>query len=337
MYFTDILNYYGKIRDLYMQEEMTYCQTCINPIDSEINGRSECGICEQTFKELPDHSHFEHEREDFLANSQKLLYAYSGGMDSTVVLFKLADECKRREINLKLFTVDTGVKGKVAAENIRNIVAYLGLEENHRVIDISNKLQSSQAVLGVTMEPVSTLNVYAQCRDKNILPCGKICNSIIDTQYGAIMETEGAHVLVTGGDTPKRDSNGKYSLFWKKPSGITIFRGGYAFALTKQGNHDFISKNGIPWIDPNCGGYDTDCLVPGMFFADSFKHQPDQDPKNVIRRFPIILEYLSERTRFGVISRGDAIRKLGHVDIASSETYSEMENIFNTINQRKDV
>ncbi|MBU4431218.1 hypothetical protein KKB16_03895, partial [Patescibacteria group bacterium] len=305
----------------------------INPVSLEkptgvTDIQPRCGTCEQALREMPNREIFDQELEDFLSNNSKIVYAYSGGLDSTVVLVRLADECRRRGIDLKLFTIETGVKGRVTAENIRSVVSFLHLEQNHRLIDIADQLQTSSTVLGVTGEPVSTLEVYAKCRQEGTLPCGKICNSIMDAKYKEIMRDEGVTVLVTGGDTPKRNSDGRYSLYWEKPSGIIIFRGGYAFALTKRGNKNFILENEVPWIDPNCGGYDTDCLVPGVFFADAFDHQASQDPEAVIERYPIILEYLAERARFGVIDREDALMMLGQVEIASPETYQELATIF---------
>ncbi|MFH0952592.1 MAG: hypothetical protein V1838_05470 [Patescibacteria group bacterium] len=322
---------------------LDYCDICVNPkglgivnpaTDQELQFYEGdqgyiCEICwEMLFSgKYPSRQKFDLEFEEFLNSQQRILFAYSGGLDSTVVLAKLIVECQRRKIELITFTIETGMKGKVAGENIANVLDHFHLQKNHLTVNITNVLQNDHKIVSAVGSPMTTFDVYKVCREKSILPCGKICNAMVDSVYEDVMQEYGVCELVTGGDTPKKNSVGVYSLLWNKPSGITIVRGGFAFGMTKLSNAKFIADNSIPWTHPHCGGYDTDCLVPGVFFAEQLDHQAEQKAENVIKRFPIILEYLSERVRFGVIDRDEGLRMLSRVDIASKDTYQEFIDI----------
>ncbi len=325
-----------------------FCKHCVNPQGLGIinpntqkemkffmgNNGIVCELCQEIIStnNLPSREQFNEELTTFLNANHRILFAYSGGLDSTVVLAKLNDECQRRGIDLRLFTVNTEVKGRVAMQNVDAVLRHLGLNAQHFYIDISQQIQHSPKIMELTGKPMTTVDVYRYCLTQGILPCGKTCNIMIDQAYDQAMATLNFQVLVTGGDTPKKNSLGVYSLFWKKPSGITIVRGGYGLALTKELNAKFISEHGIPWIHPQCGGYDTDCLVPGVFFSDRLNGQPEQEAKMTVTQFPIILDYLAERVRFGVINRDQGLQLLTRVDIASSESHRELMDILNRIN-----
>ena len=320
-----------------------HCKCCINPIGLnvinpatgkalEFHETSEGIICEICYEIgnshiLPSSEQFNEEFELFLQCSKKILFAYSGGLDSTIVLAKLAQECQKRNIELRLFTVNTMVKGEVAGRNIENVLNFLNLKEQHFYVDIADKIQDDPKILEITGKPMTTLDVYKTCRNKNILPCGRICNTMIDGAYDSVMKDLGFNQMVTGGDTPKKNSAGVYSLFWTKPSGITIIRGAYAFALSKSINSAYIRDHEIPWVHPKCGGYDTDCLVPGVFFAEGLNFQPNQEMDFVIAKYPIILDYISERVRFGIIDYSEALEMITSVDISSKQSYGELMEI----------
>jgi predicted PP-loop superfamily ATPase len=324
---------------------LTFCKKCVNPMGIgiinpltakelvflEVDGGFVCEICRDVLDcggSLLRQS-MDREFGCFLDGSRKILFAYSGGLDSTVVLAKLVAECQKRRIALLTFTVNTAVKGTVAGRNIKNVLHHLGIERDHRFVDITTKLQDDPRIVGVTGHSMTTLDVYKKCLAMGVLPCGKICNAMMDCAYELVMRDLGFQAMVTGGDTPKKNSAGVYSLFWKKPSGITIVRGGYAFALSKRLNSAFVAEHGIPWTHPHCGGYDTDCLIPGVFFSDGFDGCAEQAAETVIAKYPIILDYLSERVRFGVIDREDGLKMLTHVDISSRESRQELVRIFN--------
>lgn len=319
-----------------------FCSHCINPsnlsvvnpaIGSELqfvtrDGRLLCEICAEYLTPgfFPTREHFESEIEGYFSSRDRILFAYSGGLDSTVVLVRLVEECHKRGIQLETFTVETGVKGSAAMLNVSRIIEYLKIG-NHRIIDIRDKLQGDSRVTTVTGDSLRTLDVYRVCLERNILPCGKLCNAIIDGIYIEVMSELGYSELFTGGDTPKKNAAGTYSLFWEKPSGICIVRGGYAFGLGKGQNARFIKERGIPWVHPRCGGYDTDCLVPGVFLANGCGGDPNMSLEAVIDRFPVILEYLAERIRFGVIDRKEGLSMLTCIEIASRASYSELQKI----------
>jgi len=326
-----------------------YCRYCINPIDLNIINNATgkaldfcetdngfvCEICHEiiSFRCLPSREQFDEEFDSFLQRNKKILFAYSGGLDSTVVLAKLVSECKKRRIELESFTVNTMVKGAVAEKNIEDVLSFFNLKKNHFYVDIANKIQDDPIILNITGKPMTTLDVYRICREKSILPCGKICNTMIDREYDSIVKHFGFSQIITGGDTPKKNSKGVYSLFWAKPSGVTIIRGAYAFALSKSINSSYIKEHGIPWINPRCGGYDTDCLVPGVFFSEGLNFQPDQKMEDVVAKYPIILDYLSERVRFGVIDYDEALKMITHVNISSKESYAELVKILEVGNK----
>lgn len=320
-----------------------HCKYCINPVGlNVINPRTGeelkfhesgegvvCDICFDVLNSgnLPSRKQFNEEFELFLRENKKILFAYSGGLDSTAVLAKLARECQKKSIELQLFTVNTGVKGRIAEKNIENVLNFLNLREDHRYIDVADKIQDDQKILKITGNPATTLNVYRICGEKGILPCGEICNTMIDGTYASVMKDLGFTTLVTGGDTPKKNSKGAYSLFWTKPSGIIIVRGAYAFGLSKSANSDYIRDHKIPWVYSGCGGFDTDCLVPGVFFAEGLNFQPNQEMEFVIAKYSIILDYLAERVRFGVIDYAEALKMITNVDISNEQSYKELVEI----------
>lgn len=323
-----------------------YCEYCVNPanlgiINPETGSemlffKSEqkivCEVCYDmlTKNNLPSRQHFNDEFDQFLSSNKQILFAYSGGLDSTVVLGMLNDECRNRGIELISFTIDTSVKGLVTRQNIEKILDYFNIRKSHFFIDVSDEIQDDPKILNVVGIPMATVDVYKKCLEKGILPCGKICNTMLDKVYERTMKKLGFNHMVTGGDTPKKNSKGIYSLYWKKPSGIMIIRGGYAFGLTKSFNTTYVKENHIPWVHPECGGYDTDCLIPGVFFSEGLDHKASQKSETVVKKYPIILDYLSERVRFGTINRSEALHMLENVDIASEESYKELLSIFKT-------
>lgn len=315
------------------------CKNCVNPMfllpDMTFfkDGQGViCSDCMDVKNSFPSKEHFDKELDEFLNERERVLFAFSGGLDSVITLAYFSKECLKRGIKLEIITIFTGVKGRVAKENILNVISHFGLEKNITFIDIRDKLQTSQTVLESVGSAMPSKDLYLELYQKGILPCGKICNSVIDAEYREAMDRLDYDILITGGDTPKKNAKGKYSLFWQKKSGITILRGAYAFGLSKKANKNFIREHDIPWIDFSWGGYDTDCLVPGAFFRREVKNKPYLGISATIKRFPIILDYLSERVRFGIISREEALEKLRKIDIASDEAFSEFLNLL----KRKD-
>ncbi|MCK9438450.1 MAG: hypothetical protein WCY43_03130 [Patescibacteria group bacterium] len=272
------------------------------------------------------------ELENFFSENKRILFAYSGGLDSTAVLFNLAKECSLRGIDLKLFTVDTGFKGSKTLENVNNVIDFLGLKSNHFWVDWSKRINKDQRILDSFSSPQKTTDVYKTCWERGELPCGKICNSIMEGAYSEVMKSLGYDVLFTGGDTPKINSAGKYSIFWKDGSILTV-RGGYAFNLSKSENDQLIKEKNIPWFNPGCGGYDTDCLIPGSFFSKQFGHSRQTDIETLYGKYPIVFHYLTERVRFKIIKVDSAIKMMTNVDIANFKSYLELLSIVRLLSE----
>ena len=291
--------------------EKRYCQVCQEVMPSGLQG---------IYKGLGD------EFDSYLANHDRVIFAYSGGLDSTVVLTRLVQECRRRDIQLDTFTIDTGLKGSVALSNISSVVKWLGVD--HQMIDIRTEAQSHPEVIELLGTALPINSVYFRCYELGVLPCGKLCNSMIDVVYQRVLSQNGYTELLTGGDTPKKGSDGKYSIHWQKPSGIRIVRTGAAFGIRKSLVAAAVRSDQIPWKHPLCGGYDTDCLVPGVIFADLFEGRPQTSYRRILDKAPIILDYLCERIRFRVFSRKEGQGMLNRADIASLSTYVEFSHLY---------
>jgi len=297
---------------------MIFCENCLAPSEEK-----KCNECEKLEKDPLIERYisgeiFNKELSNFLSNKKEILFAFSGGKDSVAVLHLLNIECKKRDIKLNLFTIDHGFKGKKTIENIKNVLEFEGLSKNHTWIDITKrKLQGK----------CNVKEYYADLFKQNIIPCGQRCNKIIDTCYKEILKEYNQDVLVTGGDTPKFNENlGRFSIFWEKPSSsIKVLRGGVAFGLSKNKNSLLIRKYNIPWKNPECGGNDTDCLLPGAVYKRIA--QKGLSLEEAFKKFPNSNGYFSERVRWKIIEKEYALEKLKNLDKSSDECFEEMMQI----------
>jgi len=309
------------------------CDSCFASLcQGENNNESIGAICQSCVelaeimpRELSDHLRIEFDR--YLRDHSRVVFAYSGGLDSTVVLLMLAEECSDRNIHLDTFTIDTGVKGSVAITNVNSVIKWLGIGANHRMIESGNDIQDQLVVQECVGEPMSMVQVYLQCFQLGIIPCGKVCNTMVDDVYKRVLVEMEYKELITGGDTPKKDIDGEYSIFWQKQSGITVIRGGAAYGISKRAVSRIVEEKQIPWVHPCCGGYDTDCLVPGAILSDMFRESPQTNYTEIATCVPLIIDYISERLRFGVFSREEARCLFNAIDIASSSSYNELVGI----------
>ena len=299
---------------------MNLCEMCINPLESKAG--TYCPSCESLlqddlFDQYKKGNIFDQEFYSFLDSRERAVFAYSGGLDSTAALHLMNNECRGRGIELICFTIDHGFKGKRTKSNIANVLEYENLQDNHIWIDISQEMRAE----GAKVE-----DFFLKCVEESDLPCGKRCNSVIDGTYGEILNRYGETVLVTGGDTPKwRPDLKRYSILWQLPD-ITILRGAATFKLSKEKNSQLIKDHKIPWKDVGCGGYDTDCLIPGTIFRNLTQGKTYNFQKTM-EEFPIILEYLSERVRWGIIDRDLAIKQMSEIDIADDQSLEEIKEI----------
>ena len=72
----------------------------------------------------------------------------------------LAKKCQQRGINLDIFTINTGVKGKITNLNIKAIIKHLGLERQHFFVDITNEIQNNPQIVSIAGKIISTLEFY---------------------------------------------------------------------------------------------------------------------------------------------------------------------------------
>lgn len=309
---------------------MKFCRMCVNKIKNESDGI--CSECKKALNviNIKDALNFTKDSvlyDDFnnfilSRKNGEILYAYSGGLDSTVVLFLLKSHCKKNNIKLNLFTIDNGFKGIKTWENINRIVDSFNLKDSFKIYDIRKDVLNTSTIIDVFRGNNSVEEFYSLCILFGILPCGKVCNSIMNYYYKIIMEEHNEQYLVTGGDTPKFNGE-KYSIFWKKPVGITIVRGGAGLRINKNISKQIIKFNNIPWINPNYGGYDTDCLVPGSVFSMNNDGKKEINYEILKEKYPVVLEYLKERTRLGIIDLKNAKETILNLDISSYQGFVE--------------
>ncbi len=294
------------------------CKKCVNTLDER---KGFCGPC-YNFLNDKDHAKytstqfFQEEFDEFMRDRKKIIFAYSGGLDSTVVLNKVNKLCHQQGVDLFTMTVDYGFKGKKTLENIRKIIEFEQLEKNHHQINISqDKIENS-----------TIFEYYKFFLKQGKLPCGPNCNKIMDGIYREFLKEQGEEILMTGGDTPKYNSLlGRFSIFWEQP-GMTILRGGPSFGLTKNINRAYVKENSLPWEDPGCGGYDTDCLIPGAILMQKFPNKKSNH-EEILNKIPVIIEYFAERVRWGIIERNDALEKISSIEVSDKQSFDEVMDL----------
>ncbi|MFA5126110.1 MAG: hypothetical protein WC462_03855 [archaeon] len=295
------------------------CKNCVLPIST---GKDFCENCEKLvsdphYKEyFSKRTIFKKDFEDFLGKTKRIVFAYSGGLDSTVVLHKLNLKCKEKGIELSCFTLDHGFKGNFVKNNIQRVIEFEGLKKNHVWVDISGEK---------ALDGNSVKNYFTLLSVNGIIPCGKKCNTIIDFAYKKILDSFGEKILFTGGDTPAWSSSlNRYSIFWEKPL-FTVLRGGIAFGLNKKMNAELIKKENIPWQNPDCGGCDTDCLLPGAVLR--VLQQKGFDVGVIFSNLDAARDYFYERVRWKIIDREIALNELKIPPLSGKISFSEFKDI----------
>lgn len=306
---------------------MVYCQQCLFYGDFDGVICPECAKHNSIYN-TQQQNELDAERTLFLESirkSDQLFFAFSGGKDSVVALCKLYYLIQSMECNcqLRVFTIDNGVKGSRTWQNIYNVINYLGLIKSHEVINIADCYTNVlNTILGIE-KIMKVKEIYCYCLEHGILPCGQVCNSILNPVYEQIIQKNKLSYIVTGGDTPKF-SDGRYSIFWKKNPNLTIVRGGVIFKGSKLKNTEYIEKHRIPWVEPHCGGYDTDCLVPGYYFKEISDSLGDLEISKIS---PVVNLYVSERVRMGIIPLQQGQQLLKKYDLPDRESFLEMDRI----------
>jgi len=312
---------------------VSICSNCIGIINKELSNLTLCDKCKEVlenphYNDLPNT--FYKQMQDFLDSRSKksIIFGFSGGLDSTVTLSHLVKECKIRNIKIIPITIDYGFKGKKTWSNINNVLNFLKVKENHVVYDICSKKVKSKEIEEFFGPDLTVFNFYKKSYLSSILPCGKLCNYIIDKSYQKILSENNESFLVTGGDTPKINKEGKYSIYWET-KGFIIVRGGCAFQNTKKKNINYIKEKKIPWKDPQCGGYDTDCLLPGAILFNMQNKNSEHSLEETVKKLPILFDYFSERVRWGIIEKEVALESVVNYDLASEESLKEIKYLCN--------
>lgn len=289
------------------------CNNCLKTIsDADL-----CEECERVlesieYKEyIEDNNYFYQEFCDIIKKHKEIYFAYSWWLDSTVVLYKLVKICKDYRIELKTFSINYWYKWKISIQNIDSIIDDLNIRNNHKFIDI------------VAAENWNYKEWYTQW----IMPCGKLCNKIIDSYYKNFLDENKANLLVTGWDTPKYNSKlWRYSILWEKEN-FDVLRWWISFWLNKKRNDNFIKENNIPWIHPHCGWYDTDCLMPGSVMRKFVEKNKEYC---IEKDFPVVIDYITERLRWKIVDREYAIKNMDKLDIADDNCFDEIEKLSKT-------
>lgn len=300
---------------------MKQCSNCLAPMSDTNISWDVCSLCIDIqwdiYQLLEKSNVFTEEMDLFLKDRKKVVFAYSGWLDSTVVLNKLNRKCKEHLIELLCFTIDHWYKWHQAHKNIEAVIESEWLKNAHQRIDITNRKNNGK----------KNIEIYNECIQQDILPCGPTCNKIIDASYKKILDQYNEDILITGWDTPKFNKRlERYSIFREKPE-FNVLRGGVAFWLNKQSNQEYIRNHNIPREDPWCGWYDTDCLIPGTILRNLVKKK-EYSYDNICHHLPQIVWYLSERVRRWIIDKDDALQKIQEIDIANDSSYREALEIF---------
>lgn len=269
----------------------------------------------------------------YLKNEKRILFAYSGGLDSTACLYALNQYSLQYGIDLDVFTIDTGCKGHKTIQNIQNCIGYIlkyNKKSSFEIYDYAN-VEYVNSTAEIPGEKIALMDAYKWCYEHNVFPCGWICNYIMDSIYSEIMRKYKINRLYTGGDSPKLGEDNSYSVFWKKQSGINVIRVGAGIGLTKDIALKIIQDNRIPWENPLCGGYDTDCLVPGVIYRNIYNGKRTVPWEMIRQKTPILIEYLDDRIRFGIYDESLYRSNNCDVEIADNESYNELVHIFGSM------
>ncbi len=283
---------------------MEFCDNCLVLTKNTI-----CDYC----KELDDETVkcfstlFKQELINYLLETDSVSFAFSGGLDSVITLHELRKLTDDYNVELNLFTINHGYKGNKVKKNIRRVLEFENLKNNHEWININDKDKC----------------IYTDMIVNKKLPCGKICNDILDNYYKKYLKQNSNNLLITGGDTPKfNESLKRYSIFWKKRD-YCVLRGSAALGLTKEKIKNIKNEERIPWEDPMCGGYDTDCLIPGFILRNIYG-KSKLTLKQINKSLPIVINYFSERIRWGIIKKENAIKRIINVEVSDDICYNEM-------------
>lgn len=288
----------------YPPEGTRMCDVCLNATDNQLitfhecEGRFLCQECLDLLASPPDHSTLQAQWEDVLNNRRggrgyDFLLAYSGGVDSTAALKLLV-----RKYNVKVlaFTIDNGMKHDPVWQNCLAVTRHLGVDWLY-VNDV-------QRAAGVIVEGF---------RDADNASCSNCNKGWRFPNYKRLMKEYEASCILTGLEIPHDGMiTGRKSTWLVKMMA--------AHMMPKKEVMEYISD--LPWKDPGIvQGFDTDCLGGG-FGLELYR-------KNHGRHAPVVISFLSERIRYGLLDRDEELAKL-NIPVPE-EHWTFLENQFGKV------
>jgi predicted PP-loop superfamily ATPase len=271
----------------YPPEGARMCEICLNATDNplvqfrEYEGRFLCLECVNVVASPIDHSALMREWEHVMdtlrgARGYDFLLAYSGGADSTAALKLLVDKYK---LKVLAFTIDNGMKHDPVWQNALAVTRHLGVDWLY-VNDVKR-------AVGVIIEGF---------RSSDIGSCSMCNKGWRFPNYKRLMKEYEASCILTGLEIPHGGSIIGQKSKW-------LIKMMAAHMMPKKEVFEYISD--LPWKNPGIvQGFDTDCLGGG-FGLELYRQKH-------ARHAPIVISFLSERVRLGLMDREEEMEKLNH-------------------------
>ncbi len=258
----------------------------------ETKGRFLCLQCAALVERPIDPQVLMSEFEEALKEAKTAEYdailAFSGGKDSAVALKLLVE----RGLKVLAFTVDQGMKNVKTRANINSIIDFLKVDwlliHSYPYKAFREMIIQGSSVCGQTCKTAWKLPVFR-----------------------TVAQRYGAKAIFTGGDTPKNWS----CIDQKDPTFIRVVA---AYSLTKRDIERAIAE--LPWEDPGVGPYDSDCLMASYGIYNILLRNGGHAPR-------ILIDYIAERIRFGLLDREEELEKLTRIPILSREDQKQVENL----------
>lgn len=216
---------------------------------------------------------------------------FSGGIDSVFALSHLQEEFKKRGLTLGAVLIDHGMKGEQTMKNALHVCRYVGVD--------------------LHIYQNNLVELFTRCYEKGIFACGRKCNEALKGKemMDKIMNDFGVDHVLTGGDTliktdqtPITVYGNRYELpfysIWHVPTRTVRVVG--AYNVTKEDITNDVSGH-MPWVNPGCGGYDTDCLHPGLVvlqLTQYIKKSGDPPLEVIIERGDPLYPFFAARLQF---------------------------------------
>ncbi|HEX5727281.1 MAG TPA: phosphoadenosine phosphosulfate reductase family protein [Longimicrobiaceae bacterium] len=260
------------------------CDICLNATDHpalrfhEQDGRFVCQECLDHFATRPSAEALTRQWEEVMetrrgARGYDFLLAFSGGADSTAALKLLVEKYRMKVL---AFTVDNGMKHDAVWQNCMGVTRHLGVDWLY-----VNDVKRASAVI---VEAV-------RAADKG--GCSRCDKGWRFPNYQRLMREYEASCVLTGIEIPYGGSIVSRNNPW-------LIRMMAAHQMPKKDIFAYISD--LPWTDPGVQGFDTDCVGGGIGLELYRKRNG--------RHAPVILSFLCQQVRYGLLDREEELAKL---------------------------